>query len=71
INSVLGEGTLREVAEAQGIPVITYEAGEALRFDEASIRAGVKGVLNVMQHLGMTGNRKTRPPLEPNIARSS
>ncbi len=71
INSVLGEGTLREVAEAQGIPVITYEAGEALRFDEASIRAGVRGVLNVIQHLGMTGSRKTRRPVAPNIARSS
>lgn len=71
INSVLGEGTLREVAEAQGIPVITYEAGEALRFDESAIRAGVKGVLNVIQHLGMTGSRRTRAPREPNIARSS
>ncbi len=71
INSVLGEGTLREVAEAQGIPVITYEAGEALRFDESCIRAGVKGVLNVMHHLGMTGNRRTKAPREPYIARSS
>ncbi|MBF1800964.1 succinylglutamate desuccinylase/aspartoacylase family protein [Alloalcanivorax profundimaris] len=71
INSVLGEGTLREVAEAQGIPVITYEAGEALRFDESCIRAGVKGVLNVMQYLRMTGSRRTRDPLEPNIARAS
>jgi Predicted deacylase len=71
INSVLGEGTLREVAEAQGIPVITYEAGEALRFDESCIRAGVKGVLNVMHHLGMTGSRRTKAPREPYIARSS
>jgi predicted deacylase len=71
INSVLGEGTLREVAEAQGIPVITYEAGEALRFDESCIRAGVKGVLNVMHHLGMTGSRRTKAPPEPYIARSS
>ncbi|KYZ84691.1 succinylglutamate desuccinylase [Alcanivorax sp. KX64203] len=71
INSVLGEGTLREVAEAQGILVITYEAGEALRFEEGCIRAGVRGVLNVMHHLGMTGPRKTRAPLEPHIARSS
>jgi len=71
INSVLGEGTLREVAEAQGIPVITYEAGEALRFDESCIRAGVKGVLNVMHHLGMTGSRRTKAPAEPYIARSS
>ena len=71
INSVLGEGTLREVADAQGIPVITYEAGEALRFDESCIRAGVKGVLNVMHHLGMTGSRRTKAPAEPYIARSS
>lgn len=71
INSVLGEGTLREVAEAQGIPVITYEAGEALRFDEGSIRAGVRGVLNIMHYLDMVGPRKTRLPLEPHIARSS
>ena len=71
INSVLGEGTLREQAEAQGIPVITYEAGEALRFDESCIRAGVKGVLNVMQYLGMTGSRRTKAPAEPYIARSS
>ena len=71
INSVLGEGTLREVAEAQGIPVITYEAGEALRFDEACIRAGVKGVLNILQHLGMTGARRAKLPSEPYIARSS
>ena len=71
INSVLGEGTLREVAEAQGIPVVTYEGGEALRFDESSIRAGLKGVLNILHHLDMTGPRKTRPPLAPHIARSS
>ena len=71
INSVLGEGTLREVAEAQGIPVITYEAGEALRFDESCIRAGVKGVLNILQHLGMTGARRAKVPSEPYIARSS
>ena len=67
INSVLGEGTLREVAEAQGIPVITYEAGEALRFDESSIRAGVKGVLNIMHHLRMTGPRRTRAPMGPRV----
>lgn len=59
------------MAEAQGIPVITYEAGEALRFDESCIRAGVKGVLNVMHHLGMTGSRRTKAPREPYIARSS
>ena len=33
--------------------MILYEAGEALRFEEVAIRAGLKGVLGVMSHLGM------------------
>ena len=36
-------GDLRAAAHERGVPVIVYEAGEALRFDEAAIRAGVKG----------------------------
>lgn len=72
LNSVLRDGTLREVAEAQNIPVITYEAGEALRFDEASIRAGVRGVTNVMRHLEMLPQpRKAVAPVEPAVANSS
>lgn len=72
LNSVLRDGTLREVAEAQSIPVITYEAGEALRFDESSIRAGVRGVLNVMRHLQMLAPpRKIHPPIEPAVAHSA
>lgn len=72
INSVLSSGTLRDTAESQGVAVITYEAGEALRFDEACIRAGFRGVRNVMQHLGMiaTKRRKTLGD-EPAIALSS
>ena len=75
LNSVLREGTMREVAEAQNIPVITYEAGEALRLEEASIRAGLRGVLNVMRHLEMLppkkGGSQRKPPLEPAVANSS
>ena len=33
--------------------VLTYEAGEALRFEPIAINAGVLGVLRVMQELGM------------------
>lgn len=72
INSVLSAGTLRDAAENQGVPVITYEAGEALRFDEACIRAGYRGVRNVMQHLGMiAANRSRTVQKEPAIALSS
>lgn len=67
------EGTLRRVATESGVPTILYEAGEALRFDELSIRAGVKGIVSVMRRLGMLPARSNkRPkPITPFIARSS
>ncbi len=58
LNAELLDGSFRMAARAHEIPVILYEAGEALRFDEVAIRAGVKGVLGVMSHLGM--RRKSR-----------
>ena len=33
--------------------MIVYEGGEALRYDELAIRAGVRGVLGVMRELRM------------------
>jgi predicted deacylase len=72
MHSVLREGSMREVADAQNIPVITYEAGEALRYEEGAIRAGVRGVLNVMRHLGMIRSRRSRKSQsETQVARSS
>ena len=53
LNTAIADGTLRKSAEKLGIPVIVYEAGEALRFDEVAIRAGVKGIILVMRELGM------------------
>lgn len=47
------DGSLRKVAREQGIPTLLYEAGEALRFDEFSIRVGVRGVMNVLKALEM------------------
>ncbi len=47
------EGSLRKAAAKHDIPILLYEAGEALRFDELSIKAGVTGILNVMGYLGM------------------
>ena len=53
LHSDLRDGSLREAAQEEGVDVLIYEAGEALRFEEFAIRAGVKGVLSVMKHLGM------------------
>lgn len=49
LHSEVREGTLRAAAHEIGIPVLLYEAGEALRFDESSIRIGVKGIINVLR----------------------
>jgi predicted deacylase len=53
VNSNLRDGSLRLAASDLGIPTLLYEAGEALRFDEVSIRAGITGILNVMRTLDM------------------
>lgn len=73
LNANLRDGSLREAAAQQGIPMLLYEAGEALRFNEVAIRAGVKGVINVMRTLGMLpASRVRRKKIkEPFIARSN
>ncbi len=72
LNAELRDGSLREAVNEFGIPVLLYEAGEALRFNEVSIRAGVKGIMRVMQHLGMIPKSKSRKTLtETLIAKSS
>ena len=64
LNANLVEGSFRAAAAEHNIPVILYEAGEALRFEEVAIRAGVKGILGVMSHLGM--RRKSSKHKETN-----
>ncbi|MGI1679340.1 MAG: succinylglutamate desuccinylase/aspartoacylase family protein [Cellvibrionaceae bacterium] len=53
IDSKIRDGSLREMGDEKGIPILLYEAGEALRFDELSISAGVRGVVNVMREIDM------------------
>ena len=67
LNAPLIEGSLRSTAREAGVPVVTYEGGEALRFNETAIRAGLKGVIRVMRHLGMLAppRRSRRRSLEP------
>ncbi len=49
LHSELRDGSLRAVAQDKGIPILLYEAGEALRLDEKSIKIGVKGIINVLR----------------------
>ena len=72
IQSKVREGTLRESVSAAGIPIIVYEAGEALRLDELSIRVGVRGINNVMSALEMLPPKKQlRKKFKTYIAQSS
>ncbi|SHJ60707.1 hypothetical protein SAMN02745165_02744 [Malonomonas rubra DSM 5091] len=66
VPSELREGSLREVVAALGKPVLVYEGGEALSFDETAIQTGLKGILNSMCHLGMLPpdqNEQQRSPI--------
>ena len=47
------DGSLRQAATKKGIPILLYEAGEALRFDSVAIRTGVEGIFRVMECLQM------------------
>jgi predicted deacylase len=49
LTSSLRDGSLRAVAAKHGTPILLYEAGEGLRFDEMAVRAGVAGILRVMR----------------------
>jgi len=69
INSKTREGSLRHAAVAMGVTTLLYEAGEVLRFDEIAIRAGVRGVISVMETLGMLkAKRSGNSDIDPLIA---
>ncbi len=59
LKAELREGSLRENCDGLKIPTITFEGGEALRFNENAIRSGVQGILRVMSHLGMIPKDKS------------
>ena len=72
LHGALREGSLRECAGQEGVKVLLYEASEALRYDELCIRTGLRGVLQVMAHLGMVTGSKVQAAKKPTvISRSS
>lgn len=73
LNADIRDGSLRQAASEADVKMLLYEAGQALRYDEFSIRAGVRGIINVMRHLGML-NKSTSTKehkVKPFIARES
>ncbi len=71
LNAALRDGSLRAAAMTSRVPILLYEAGEALRLDEMSIRGGVEGIVRVMRALEMLPRTRGKPPPEPMMARAS
>ena len=72
VNANIRDNSLRDSVAELGVPILIYEAGEALRFDEISIKAGLRGILNIMRLVGMLPAKKAvKKPVEPVLARST
>ena len=72
LHSELRDGSLRSVAQENGVPILLYEAGEALRFDETSIRIGVRGLVNVLRENQMLPKTRMKKSIKtPIVTKSS
>jgi predicted deacylase len=58
VPSELREGSLREAVAALGKPVLVFEGGEALYFNESVIRTGLQGIIRLMRYTGMLSASK-------------
>lgn len=52
------EGTLRRAATNAGVPAVTLEAGEPMRFQPEEVAQGVKGIRSLLDHLGIVDRRR-------------
>lgn len=71
LHAALRDGSLRQAARQAGARVLVFEAGEALRFDEESIHAGVIGIRRVLAALDMVPDEASPAPYQTVISRSS
>jgi predicted deacylase len=72
LHSNIRDGSLRQAAADNRIPLLLYEGGESLRFDEFSIKVGLRGILSVMNTCGMIKLKRVKKPFKPPfVAKSS
>lgn len=72
IDARLRDGSLRAAVHENGIPIIIYEGGEALRFNEMVIRTGIRGIISTMRHIGLLPQSSpAKKTYEPIIAHST
>jgi len=72
IDARVRDGSLREAAAERGIPLLLYEGGEALRFNDTVIQTGMRGIISVMRRIGnLPKPEPVKKHMEPVIARST
>lgn len=71
LDASVREGSLRDVASEVGVTVLTYEGGEALRFDAEAIEVATTGILRLMEHLGMRDGAPPAADRHPLVMRTS
>ncbi|MFT6106365.1 MAG: putative deacylase [Rickettsiales bacterium] len=73
INSDIRDGSLRQSARELNIPMLLFEGGEALRFNDKIATCALRGILSLMREIGMLNNNdyKIIKKKETFIARSS
>ena len=65
VNARLRDSSLREAVIDRGIPMLLYEGGESLRFNEHPIAVGLKGIVSVMREIGMLPKKVRKKNLQP------
>jgi len=71
INARLRDNSLREAVIDRGIPMLVYEGGESLRFNERSIAIGLKGIVSVMRELNMLPQKARKHMPHPVVAKTT
>ena len=59
------DGTLQAYSKDHKKRLLTFTAGETRRFDHHAIKLGVRGVINVMSHLGMLSEKDFKVSKKP------
>lgn len=60
LDAALIEGSLRMECSKRKIPLLVFEGGEALRYNDLAIQSGLHGILSVMRDLGMLPKLKDK-----------
>lgn len=71
LDAKVRDGSLRGAAREGGAAVLLFESGEAMRFDQWAIEAGVAGVLRVLAALDMIDPVIDTPPVAGLVSRRS